>query len=399
MALSGETSDMASSSSCVRQDMKLLCGFTHVMASKYIPCVFWYGASSPSDATETDNNDSDIMATLGPASFFSNKTCNPRAQESVQNHLLHAIFGNSPTRPLIFSNPSFRSDWFLATIPTKGFIAIDVLARSWFARVSSVYGAKWMKQMIYDFLYLSTYNDIPFDGSLSTALNSLWDPAVNCFLTSRGHMTVTLADIAYITGLSPTGLHIDHLSTENLLTKAAESTYEFLNRKFSNLTQHTNKCAFTKLPGFGNVVDHPQDADEALFIAFALTRMLMPKSGTVSNLFFVLACNISANNEELALAPLLLGCLFKCLFSFPETLLVDPSSLGIFGPIWLLTCWDFLYFPEAMVLLSDKDLIALKQKELNAVGAHLQRPGETLAQRLGKEERHCLLPSECLCYG
>lgn len=172
MALSGETSDMASCSSCVRQDMKLLCGFTRTMANKYIPRVFWYGTSSPSDATETDNNDSGIMATLGLASFFPDKTCNPRVQESVQNHLLHAIFGNSPTRPLLFSNPSFRSDWFLATKPTKGFIAINALARSWFARVSRVYGAKWKRQRIYDFLYFSTYKDIPFDGSLSTALIS-----------------------------------------------------------------------------------------------------------------------------------------------------------------------------------------------------------------------------------
>lgn len=184
-------------------------------------------------------------------------------------------------------------------------------------------------------------------------------------------MTVTIADIAYITGLSPTSLHISQLSTENLISLEAKTTYHYLSIMFSDLTKGTNKCPFIKLSCFGNSVSKPQNMDEAIFIAFALTRLLTPKSGSISNLFFILVCNNRANDKELALAPLMLGCLYRCIYRCCETLLVDPFTLGIFGPIWLLSCWVFMYFPEAMIILSEEDIATLRRKVLNAGEANV----------------------------
>ena len=52
-------------------------------------------------------------------------------------------------------------------------------------------------------LDLASYETIPFDGALSTVLVACWDPAISYFLFKWGPMTITLADIAFITGFLP----------------------------------------------------------------------------------------------------------------------------------------------------------------------------------------------------
>ena len=57
----------------------------------------------------------------------------------------------------------------------------------------------------YYYLRLASYETIPFDGAISTALLACWDPVINCFLFQWGPMTVTLANIVFIIVKYPTG--------------------------------------------------------------------------------------------------------------------------------------------------------------------------------------------------
>lgn len=90
------------------------------------------------------------------------------------------------------------------------------------------------QKQITGFMKLSIVSKIPFDGALSTALLTLWDPSLNCFVMRRGLMTVTLDDIVYIVGFSPSGIFSKDLMVEewvetvdasNLLKRASVVVY------------------------------------------------------------------------------------------------------------------------------------------------------------------------------
>lgn len=356
-----------------------LCNAIRVNLATYKPQVFWYVRKEIDPDTPLENR----CATIGPC--FPFKIQKPKRQRVLEQQcypfLDHIILEDQKPRTLPFAPKTHQSlCWPLATKPFKGWIS-GVDARAWFLRMKPFHD-KWSKNKILPFLRLASYETIPFDGALSTALLACWDPAINCFLFRWGPMTVTLADIALITGTSPTGKYgIDlpifhHVKEHNQLYSQCLSTF----RQIAQPTASASKCGFQKFVDFFTnkaASEEVTPQEEVFFLTFAFSKLMMSRAGGVVTLWLSLAVNISSTSEEIALAPILLGQLYRCLFRSRASFRgfgIPSSDSPIysvdkgFGPLWLLTCWGHMYLPCLMVLKPSSTFEVSKDLEKSDLG-------------------------------
>lgn len=233
--------------------------------------------------------------------------------EHIRMKLDKGILGlNSSLRPLLFGNINYNCSWMiLSNKPNiKGWVTVK--AKRWFERLKSFH-EKWENQRIISFLQLATYTNIPFDGELTSTLVSLWDPVLNCFVLRQILMTVTLADIAFITGLSPTSDEHSNIPVFTLLPQANKLYYNALNL-YNEITNYGKKIGFSLFVQYFSSSSKVTLEEEVIFLLFAFTRLMMNKSGGVSTLYLTLAANVASKTTVVALGPIILGQLYRCLF-------------------------------------------------------------------------------------
>ena len=185
-----------------------------------------------------------------------------------------------------------------------------------------------------------------------------------CFLFKWGPMTITLPDITFITGTYPThkyGIDLPifhHVKEYNEFYSQCLSIF----RQIASPSANASKCGCQRFVDFltnkeSSEAVTPQE--EVLFLSFAFFKLMMSKAGSVVTLLLSLAINISNTCKEVALAPVLLGQIYRCLFRSRESFKgfgIPTSNSPIFstgrgfGPLWLLTCWGPIYFLSLLKL-------------------------------------------------
>ena len=164
-------------------------------------------------------------------------------------------------------------------------------------------------------------------------------------------MTVTLVDIAFITETSPTGkygidlLFFHHLKEYNQLYNRCLSIF----RQSTSPSASDSKCGFQRFVDFFTKKDPSEPVtsqEEVLFHTFALSKLMMSRARGVVTLWLSLVVNISYTFEEVALTPVQLGQIYRCLFRSRESFKgfgISTSESPIFstdtgfGTLWLLT--------------------------------------------------------------
>ncbi|KAH9620996.1 hypothetical protein KSS87_021899 [Heliosperma pusillum] len=286
--------------------------------------------------------------------------------------------------PAKFSKPPFLNEpeklvchWVrTSNKPTNGWTC-SIDTRPWFDRLSSRHDS-WKKLRIYEFLRLSTYPRFPFYDALTAGLMCCWNPCLNVFTTGQGFRTITLEDIAFITGLSPSGID---LPTQTLIEGALdmEKIHPWKiksNMPFSPIADYYNPSRNKSLPA------DICRKEEVLFINFAICKMMMFPSCNVNKTFLKLAANIEASGsntskaEPLCLAPLFLGQVYRCLYR----LRTQEKLYTAGGPVWIISLWGLFYFP---FLAKEKGHSRLDYEELEA-----------------EFDKPTAVPvNECCCYG
>lgn len=260
-------------------------------------------------------------------------------------------FPDTPSLPpFIYTPDDLQCHWTRETSkPIAGWTTChDSL--DWFLRLSSKHD-KWRSQRIYEFLKLSTYPILPFDGVLSASLLCCWNACLNVFITGRGTKTVTLEDIAYITGLSPAGLDLPY---HKHVTGALDTTQLLFRRSSDNkVVPNLPFSYFTSKYSVSREKEVTRE-EEVLFINFAICKLLMGPSINVHRTFLPLAANIEVSPEDqpLALGPFLLAQFYRCMFK----LRTSSSLVHTGGPLWLLSLWGFLYFPSLVSIKSREEV-------------------------------------------
>ncbi|KAL9227252.1 hypothetical protein vseg_002966 [Gypsophila vaccaria] len=286
--------------------------------------------------------------------------------------------------PAKFTKPPFLNEpeklvchWVRsANKPTNGWTC-SIDTRPWFDRLASRHEC-WKKLRIYEFLRLSTYTRFPFYDALSAGLVCCWNPCLNVFITGQGFRTITLEDVAFITGLSPSGID---LPTQSLIDGALdmEKLHPWKtkpNMPFSPVAEYYNPARNKSLP------PDISRKEEVLFINFAFCKMMMFPSCNVNKTFLKLAANIEASGSDtgkaspLRLAPLLLGQVYRCLYR----LRMQEKLYTAGGPVWIISLWGLFYFP---FLAKEKGHSRLDYEELEA-----------------EFDKSTAIPvNECCCYG
>ncbi|XP_074317308.1 uncharacterized protein LOC141653441 isoform X2 [Silene latifolia] len=286
--------------------------------------------------------------------------------------------------PAKFSKPPFLNEpeklvchWVrTSNKPTNGWTC-SIDTRPWFDRLSSRHDC-WKKLRIYEFLRLSTYPRFPFYDALTAGLMCCWNPCLNVFTTGQGFRTITLEDIAFITGLSPSGID---LPTQTLIEGALdmEKIHPWKtksNMPFSPIAEYYNPSRNKSLTA------DISRKEEVLFINFSICKMMMFPSCNVNKTFLKLAANIEASGsntskvEPLCLAPLFLGQVYRCLYR----LRTQEKLYTAGGPVWIISIWGLFYFP---FLAKEKGHSRLDYEELEA-----------------EFDKPTAVPvNECCCYG
>ncbi|XP_021739011.1 uncharacterized protein LOC110705450 isoform X1 [Chenopodium quinoa] len=269
---------------------------------------------------------------------------------------LKDCFPTEFTKPPFLNEPEkLKCDWVKSSgKPVNGWTS-TIDTRKWFNRLSSKHN-KWRKMRIYEFLRLSTYPALPFYGALTLGLLCCWNPCLNVFVTGQGFKTITLEDIAFLTGLSPAGID---LPTQVLIDGALD---------MEKITPWKNKTnmSYSSIVDFYNPDKNKNlEADisrkeEVLFINLALCKLMMFPSCNVNKTFLKLAANIEASGHDqkgiksLCLAPLFLGQVYRCLYRLRTH--EKLSTAG--GPIWVISMWGLFYFPRLVEHKDDEELKA-----------------------------------------
>ncbi|XP_057516393.1 uncharacterized protein LOC130797704 isoform X1 [Amaranthus tricolor] len=273
----------------------------------------------------------------------------PERVDEVLGSLKECFPADFTKSPYLNEPEKLKCDWLKSSgKPVNGWTS-TIDTRQWFERLSSRHG-QWRKLRIYELLKLSTYPAFPFYGSVTLGLLCCWNPCLNVFITGQGFKTISLEDIAFLTGLSPSGTD---LPTQVLIDEALDM------EKIAPWKNNTNMS-------FNIIVDsyNPDKnkslsmevsrKEEVLFINLALCKLMMFPSCNVNKTFLKLAANIEASGsdpkrtEPLCLAPLFLGQVYRCLYRLRTH--DKLSTAG--GPIWVISMWALFHFPH---LVEQKD--------------------------------------------
>lgn len=283
----------------------------------------------------------------------------PEKVDGVLNSLKEC-FPTEFTKPPFLNEPEkLKCDWVKSSgKPVNGWTS-TIDTRQWFDRLSNRH-SQWKKMRIYEFLKLSTYPALPFHGALTLGLLCCWNPCLNVFVTGQGFKTITLEDIAFLTGLSPIGTD---LPTQVLIDGALD---------MEKITPWKNKTNMS----FRSIVDYYNPdknkslkseisrKEEVLFINLAFSKLMMFPSCNVNKTFLKLAANIEALGsdperiEPLCLAPLFLGQVYRCLYRLRTQ--EKLSTAG--GPVWVISMWALFHFPRLVEQKDDKELKAVFNK-------------------------------------
>lgn len=254
-------------------------------------------------------------------------------QESWPN-----LNGLSP--PLFFcSSPTIM--WNSVAKPINGWIAIN--PTEWFNRMADFH-QKWINNRIHGLIRLAFYTNFPFESVTTNALLLSWHTSYNCFILPRGIQTVTLEDIALITGLSPDGAI---LPFDGPINNEAEKLYKEANVWFKHKGDPKgSKIAFNRVC---KSFEDPKTTalEEVILLEFVFSRLLMNKGAAVNKSYLYLAANIAVTHGPIALGPFLLAQFYRMMFCLRNKPLHASRTAG---PLWLLSCWTFLYYPELLTL-------------------------------------------------
>ena len=169
-------------------DQVFMCRFIEQQKDKLCPDLYWQ--------IETPKKKG--VGSIGPAFSFRFETEEDRkkfAKEIVPT-LSKYLFDKDGLRAVVNYDIAYvlqgkgkgrgtqTHQWILSQNLIKGWVQ-DMHSHDWFKRLKEFHSV-WQTKRVLSFLKLTTFSKIPFNGSLTCALMSLWDPVLNCFYPLPG---------------------------------------------------------------------------------------------------------------------------------------------------------------------------------------------------------------------
>nr|XP_023890889.1 uncharacterized protein LOC112002957 isoform X1 [Quercus suber]XP_023890890.1 uncharacterized protein LOC112002957 isoform X1 [Quercus suber]XP_023890891.1 uncharacterized protein LOC112002957 isoform X1 [Quercus suber] len=207
---------------------------------------------------------------------------------------------------------------------------------AWVSRMHAILKDKWVDLGICEAICSSQF-EMPLNQPLIAALLLFWSPMTNTFHFPEGFMTITIADVVSMLGLSaigdvpypgysPSGVESYHCPT-----KGSDLGYQaFLKRE----VRYDDEITFQ---------------EECSFYLYWICKFLVCNpSKRILQQFVPLAVAL-AKRKKLALAPYFVANLYRALYSLTG----ENLSKSIGGPLWFLQIWAYAYFPILAPIITD----------------------------------------------
>ncbi|XP_058218941.1 uncharacterized protein LOC131329670 isoform X2 [Rhododendron vialii] len=266
------------------------------------------------------------------------------SEEQSSNHILGPVFplvvpdGFSTIYPVMECDPLLLqgsslewSGWdrgsFLRSWPST----VEPNWVLWVKRMTKFVYEDWKKMGIRETIELSQY-PLEFNPRLLAAAACFWSKSSNTLILSSGLVSPTILDIVHLTGLPSVGLDVNALLTPDaydppfvLTTNKGLSFSTWLDTYFMPRASAT-----------------PSLNEKIAFYLFWICRFLLAVPGfRVTKEYLNLAICL-AQGKKLALAPFVLGTLYKGMFTFVDKKIADSCG----GPFWIFQAWLYAYFPQ-----------------------------------------------------
>ena len=254
-------------------------------------------------------------------SAFLGPHCPPKLLDHVSS-----FFPNSEEKILAFED-SIRVDILTPTYRVFRSSPPVGNGRTWFdkwvCRIEVHKAESWKKIGIFDLIQL-TKRQMPYNMGLLTSSFFFWDVNTNSFHTRYGMISPTLYDMAFLTGLPPTG----ETYLPDMIPTVSISGIDLSNKTYS---------AFVKRNmGTGDSVS---EGEHVAFLMYWLCAFIFcTKSLQVAMAYQDLAILLHLE-KPLCLSKLLLATLYDSLREGVQCIKTEQVVTNVAGPFWLLQMW------------------------------------------------------------
>lgn len=241
---------------------------------------------------------------------------------------------------------------------------------NWLNKIEKQKSQGWKDIGIYDLIMLSKL-DLDYSNPMLVSSLYFWDSTHYTFYLPYGMVTLTLFDMAAITGLKPTGHtydpDVDSIGTISFsTTRATYSTY---------ITHYHDKD-----------IEIVSDVEHIAFLALWLSHSVFcSKSLQVAKKYLALANQLHVGHD-ICLSEMILASLYESLSDRVAQLknLGDKGNLLLSGPFWLLQLWLNATFEANLPTkgLVDEDTEEIRRRRVE---------GPRLAQLTPRDEGQVLL--------
>ncbi|XP_058202904.1 uncharacterized protein LOC131317364 [Rhododendron vialii] len=232
--------------------------------------------------------------------------------------------------PLLLQLPSLEwSGWDKNTCLRSWPYTVEMGWVDWVRRMMKFLFEDWKTMGIRETIELSQF-PLDMNPELLAAAACFWSKSSNALVLHCGLLSPTVLDISHLTGLPSLGREVSALLSPDpydppfIVPSAGVSYSKWLKIHFK--AKASGPCFHEKVA----------------FYLFWICRFLMAVPGlSVTKEYFNLAICM-AQVKRLALAPFVLGSLYKGLFTFVDKKIADSCG----GPFRIFQAWLYAYFPQ-----------------------------------------------------
>lgn len=230
--------------------------------------------------------------------------------------------------PLLLSLPGLHWTGWSTKGTIRSWPSIFPSWEKWVDRMKPHMLFSWRELDLYEAIDLSTQK-IELNPNLIAAAACFWSTSSNTFAFQNGTMMPNVLDIIHLTGLSGIGTEVNAALDHQPFDPPFE---------FEDSSSYANFLA----KHVGPDDEEPSFNEKIAFYLYWLNKYLMYVSGIKITKEYIHLAICLAQGKKLALAPFVLGTLYKGLWTFVQNKITNCCG----GPFWILQAWLYAYFPS-----------------------------------------------------
>lgn len=180
----------------------------------------------------------------------------------------------------------------------------------------------WVNMGILETIEISKF-PLEINPNLLVTAACFWSKTSNTFVLPYGMISPTILDVVHMTGLPSTGLDVNALLTPDPYEPLFELDIKGASYKYWLVDRYVEKSM------------KPSLHEKISFYVFLICKFLMAIPGFKVTREYINLVVCLAQGKKLALAPFVLGTLYKDMYTFVDKKVSDACG----GPFWFFQAW------------------------------------------------------------